>query len=363
MLPKILMTISVLMLISLVGCQAEPPLAPTPPPLAKTLVFYDWAGYMPQAILDAFHAEYGVEVSYLVYETQEEAIADMRAGQVYDVVVMGDAFIPGLVKDDLLAEIDYQNVPNFKNVSANFRDLAFDPGNKHSIPIQWGTSGLVVRSDLVQEPVTHWADLWDPRYQGKVGVWMMPRELMSISLKSLGYSANSEDPAELEAVLKRLLELKANSFQMDLNLATAASYLVSGEAVMVYGWPYDAIDARQQNDAVTYVLPEEGSLLWSDHLVIPANSTNKYTAEIFLNFLLRPEISAQMINETYTATPNEAARPLVQPDILNDPIIFPPNEVLQKAELILPLSPAGEQLYNKVWEQFLATPDQQEVSQ
>jgi len=359
-LPKILITISVLILASLLGCQAETTLPPTPPPLAKTLLFYDWAGYMPQAVLDAFQAEYGVEVTYLVYETQEEAIANMRAGEVYDVVVMGDPFIPQLVNDGLLAEIDYQNVPNFKNISANFRDLTFDPGNKHSIPLQWGTSGLVVRSDLIQEPATRWADLWDPRYRGQVGIWALPRSAIGISLKSLGYSANSENPAELEAASKRLLELKANSFLIDLNLATATSFLVSGEAVMVYGWPYDALDAGQQNDAVTYVLPEEGSLLWSDHLVIPANSAHKYTAEIFLNFLLRPEISAQIINEIYTATPNEAARPFVRPDILDDPIIFPPNEMLQKAELILPLSPAGQQLYNKIWEQFLAAPDQQE---
>ncbi|MBK8418450.1 extracellular solute-binding protein [Candidatus Villigracilis saccharophilus] len=136
---------------------------------------------------------------------------------------MESRFIPQLTKENLLAELDQRNLDNSKNLSANFRELAYDPGNHYSIPNTWGTTGLVVRSDLVAEPVTRWADLWDPRYAGQVGLWMgQPREVISLTLKSLGYSANSEDPAELEEAYGPITrtQTKYNPLE-DPNLATS----------------------------------------------------------------------------------------------------------------------------------------------
>ncbi len=343
--------------LSLTAACGSPAASPTPaptPPLAKELILYNWAGYMPQSVLDAFTAEYGVKVAYEVYETPEQAVENMRAGQVYDVVVMGNELIPDLVADGLLAEIDYRNVPNFKNVSANFRDLAYDPGNRHSTPFNWGTTGLLVRSDLVAEPVTHWADLWDARYAGKVAVWAIQRELIPIALKSLGYSVNSENPAELEAALKRLLELKKNAFFWDLDTPSIVPPLLSGEAVIADGWAYDALTGREENEAIVYVLPEEGTILWGDNFVIPANSPNKHTAELFLNFLLRAEIGAQIANDLYYANANEASRALIDPSVLNDPLVFPPEGTLRNAEILLPLSPEGQALHDDIWARFMA---------
>ena len=142
---KVLTTVALVgILIALVGCEVKPtpPSTPTPPPLAEELVFYDWEEDMPQSVLDAFTEEYGVEVTYLTYESQEEALENVKAGEVYDVVVLDNDTIPLLVADGLLAEIDYRNVPNFDNISANFRDLAYDPGNRHAVPFNWGTSCL-----------------------------------------------------------------------------------------------------------------------------------------------------------------------------------------------------------------------------
>jgi spermidine/putrescine transport system substrate-binding protein len=163
--------------------------------LAKELVLYDWPDDIPQSVLDDFTAEYGVQVIYLTYDSMEEAMENIQAGNLYDVAVIENDFLPSLLADNLLAEIDYQNVPNFKNISANFRDLAHDPGNQHSIPYSWGTTGLLVRSDLVEHPVSQWADLWKPGYPGKLAVRAEPLELVGVTLKSLGYSLNSEDPA------------------------------------------------------------------------------------------------------------------------------------------------------------------------
>lgn len=340
------------------GARMAAPVTPTPLPLASEITLYDWEDDMPQSVLDAFSAEYGVKVNYLLYESQEEAIANMQNGETYDVVVMESRFVPMLVKDNLLAELDKRNLGNEKNLSANFRDLAYDPGNRYSMPYTWGTTGLVVRSDLVVEPVTRWADMWDLRYAGKVGVWTdEPREVISLTLKSLGYSANSEDPAELEDALKHLLELKPGIVVLDdSTFATENGVAATSQAVISMGFASSAMEVSTYNPAITYILPEEGALIWNDTLIIPANSPNQYTAELLLNFLQRPQINAILTNEFLYSTPNEAAYSFIEPDILSNPLVFPTNEYLRNAELILPLTEEGQQLYDGIWERFTAAP-------
>ena len=347
-----------LLLLAACGTSTPPPTTPTSIPLAKEIFFRDWEGDMPQSVLDAFTAEYGIKVNYVIYESQEEAIDDIKAGQTYDVVVMESRLIPLLIQQNLLAQLDQRNLPNTKNLSASFRELAYDPGNRYSIPYSWGTTGLVYRSDLVDEPVTRWSDLWDPRYAGRVALWTgQSREVISLTLKSLGYSANSESPTELEAALERLLELKTKFLAVeDFDLYTSAGILNSGQAVIAMGYANDVLLGRESNPAISYTLPKEGALLWNDAFVIPANSPNKYTAELFLNFLLRANINAQVVNENLFATPNEAALPLIKTEILSDPVIFPANSDLANAELLLPLSPQGQQLYGQIWQRFNTTP-------
>jgi spermidine/putrescine transport system substrate-binding protein len=342
------------------ACGSVPTIQSTssPIPLAKELVLYDWEDDMPQSVLDAFTREYGLPVKYMIYQSQEEAIANMRAGAVYDVVVMESRFVPLLVQEGLLAPLHRDILPNLKNVSANFRELAYDPTNEYSIPYNWGTTGLVVRSDLVHEPVTRWADLWDARYAGRVGLWLgQHREVISLTLKSLGCSANSEDPEELEEALLRLFELKPNIIVLeDFDLGTSAGLTTSGQVIISMGYAYDLTSAREHNPATVYVLPSEGALLWNDTFVIPANSPSQHTAELFLNFLMRPDINAMIVNENHYATTNEAAHPFIEPDILNNTVIFPSNEDLANAELILPLTPQGQKLYDEIWDRFISAP-------
>ena len=348
---------SLLTMTLLTACISPTPpstLAPTANPLAQEIIFYSWAEDVRQSVLDMFTEEYGVKVKYVGYESQEEAIANIQDGQIYDVVLMESRFIPQLAKENLLAELDQMNLSNSKNLSANFRDLAYDPGSRYSIPNSWGTTGLVVRSDLIAKPVTRWADLWDPQYAGKVGLWMdEPREVISLTLKSLGYSANSENPAELEETLTRLLELKPNIIALeDSNFATPNGKLANGQVVISMGYAGNAYEAAENNLAVNYILPQDGALLWNDTLIIPANSPNKFTAELFLNFLMRAEINAIVVNENIFPTPNEAAYEFIDPEILKNPLIYPPNEDLVNAELILPLSQKGQLLYEDIWERF-----------
>lgn len=342
---------------ALCSCQpSAPPPATAPQPLARELVLYDWEGDIPAAVLDQFQREYGVKVRYEVYESQEDAMANIRAGRVYDVFVLESRFLPEMTRDRLLAELDYRNIPNHKNLAPNFRDLVSDPGNRHNVPFNWGLTGLVVRTDLARRPVTSWADLWDPRYRGKVGLWMgIHRDVIALTLKSLGFSANSESPAELEAALGRLLELKPHALALeDFDPDTSAQALADGKVAVSMGYAKDYRVGREKNKAVAFVVPKEGALLWNDSLVIPASSPNRHTGEVFLNYLLRPDISAKITNEKGYPSANEAAVPFVEPSIRNDPVLYPPQEVLKGAEVILPLHPEGVRRYEDLWRRFEA---------
>jgi spermidine/putrescine transport system substrate-binding protein len=326
------------------------------PTLAKELIFADWEGDMPQSVLDAFTREFGVKVIYEIYQTQEGMLDKIHAGQQVDVLVLESRFVPQAKEDGLLRRISYQNVTNFKNISANFRGLAYDPENEYSIPFNWGTTGLVVREDLVEAPVTRWADLWDKRYTGRTAIWLyQTREVIGIALKSLGYSANSENEQELQAALAKLIELKQHVIYLeDYDSAYSGEAMASGQIVLSMGYAGDVFAGRKLNEKITYVYPEEGALLWGDNFVIPSNSPNPTTAEVFINFLLRPDINAQIANENYYATPNEAALAFIDPQILNDRAIFPPSATLKNMEIILPLSSQGQELYARIWKQFIA---------
>lgn len=323
----------------------------------EEIVFYDWGDDIPADVLAAFTKEFGITVRYEIYNAQEEVTEKMRTGQVVDVAVLDSQYIPALIRAGMLYKIDYRNVPNFRNVSASFRDLIYDPGNNYSIPYSWGTTGLVVREDLAQGPVTSWNDLWQQDQAGKVMIWNgVQRQMMGIALKSLGYSANSDNPVELEAATARLIALRPNAIFGEDNPATqetSAPSLLSGEVVMAVGWATDVIKARETNSAIRYVLPKEGALLWGDNFVISASSNHKKAAEAFLNFILRPEISAQITNYNGYPTANENARALVDPAIRNDPVAYPSQEEIKKAEIILPIGPAAEELYNRLWEKFM----------
>jgi len=337
----------------LTGCQKQPS-SPGEPTLAKELVLYNWEGDMPQSVLDAFSAEYGVRIGYLVYESQEEAIEQIRLGQQADVMVMDSRFIPLLKQENLLQKLEYQYIPNFKNVSPNFRGLIYDPENNYSVPYSWGATGLVVRTDLVDKPITHWTDLWNPIYQGKTGIWIeQKRELISLALKALGFSANSENPEEIQAATEYLIALKPTvKYLEDYDLAFSAKVMASGSMVLSMGYAGDVLEGKMLNPAIDFVYPEDGALLWGDTFVVPITTHNQYTAELFINYLLRPEVAAEIANNNFYAPANEAAIPLIDTEIRNNPVIFPPLADLQNAEILLPLSQTGEELFNKAWEQF-----------
>jgi spermidine/putrescine transport system substrate-binding protein len=341
-------------LLALAGCGSRVDAAPVSTPVVlPELVFFGWPEDAIANVFPAFTQETGIQIRYVSYTSQEEAIARIRAGEVYDIVDLDSQLIPKAIKDGLLAPIDRQHVPHANFISPNFRDLAYDPGDRYTIPYSWGTTGIVVRTDLMERPVTRWADLWHPAYHGKVVLWRnLPRYVLGLTLQSLGYSVNSENPAELEQALDALIALKPHAVWLE-DAPSSAPLLVSGDATLALGWAYDYWLAKEEQEAIAYVLPAEGTIQWIDALVIPANSPNQYAAELFLDFFLRPEISGQIVNANYYPIANDAARPYIDPALLADPVIYPPNDDLDHAEWLMPLSDEAEKLYAGIWQRFL----------
>jgi spermidine/putrescine-binding protein len=212
----------------------------------------------------------------------------------------------------------------------------------------------LVRTDLLKGLVTRWSDLWDPRYAGKIGVPKSPRELISITLKSLNYPLNTADPAQLEAALAHLIKLKPSIRYVSIEPESALKPLLNGEVAILLGWNGEVLLAQEQNSAISYVLPKEGTILWGDNFVISAASPHKYTAELFINFLLRPEISAQIVQTYYYPCANETARQFIDPKLLNNPLVYPPVDYLSESDFYLPLSPEGQKLYDDIWVRFTA---------
>ncbi|MBI5013866.1 MAG: spermidine/putrescine ABC transporter substrate-binding protein [Deltaproteobacteria bacterium] len=340
-------------LLAAVACQRSAPPAAAPKPPPPELVVYDWAEGGFKSVADDFAREYGVKLHHELFRSQEEAVAGLRAGKVCDVAIIESQFVRPLAEARLLAEIDYRSVPNFKNVFANFRDLSADPGNRYSVPCSFGTTGLLLRRDLAKLPVTRWADLWSPRLAGKVAVRSQMRELIGLTLLALGHSPNSEDPKHLQAVLGKLLQLKKTAVIADEEPEKAVPLITSGKVMVMEGFPEDYRLARQDSHSLEYVFPAEGVLLWSDNFVIPAAARNRPMAEAFINFMLRPEISARDANGESYAVANEAAHPLLKPEIRDDPSSYPPSDVLRRAHSFIALTPQGEKLYREVWSRFL----------
>ncbi len=342
--------------LGLAACNGPLPGLYSPTPTSKPvepLILYDWGDYLPKPILETFTERTGIPIENVSYQDYQDAAVSIQQGELYDVVILAPDQVRSLSRDSHLARLDTKAIPNLQNISPDFRNMSYDPGNVYSVPLFWGTSGLLYRTDLVQEPVTHWADLWDSQYAGKVAIWPMADTMLPIALKALGYSANEEDPAALGAALQHLLVLKPNAIIIANDETTIIPVLESGRAVVAVGWALDALTAQANNQPIEYVLPEEGSILWSEQLVIPITSPHKEAAENFINFLLSAEIGAQLPELIGYAVPNEAAKAVIAADLLQNPIIFPPVGSLKNAEMLLPHSPAGKQAFDSAWQRFL----------
>jgi spermidine/putrescine transport system substrate-binding protein len=318
--------------------------------LSKRLYVYNWPYYIAEDTISNFEKEFGVKVTYDNYSSNEELLAKLQAGATgYDLILPSDYMVGIMREEGLIEKLDLNNIPNFGNIQEKFRNLPFDPDNLYSIPYLWGTTGIGYNAEKITDKVDSWDILWDEKYKGRISMLDDMRGLANPALKRLGYGINTTDPKRIEEVKQLLIKQKplVKVYTSD----TYVEFLKSGDIWLSQAYSGDVFQVMKENKSIKYIIPKEGSDLWVDNMCIPKGGKSKYTAEVFINYLLRPEVSAGISNFTWYANPNEASHKFIKPEIMNNPSIYPPKEVLDKCEFQRDVGESTslyEQLFNEV---------------
>lgn len=318
---------------------------------SEQVIVYNWGEYMDPEVIEQFTKETGIEVIYDEFETNETMYPKVEAGAVaYDLVCPSDYMIKRMLDNDLLAKINFDNVPNIKNIGKTYLEQSqeFDPTNEYSVPYTWGTVGILYNKKKVKEPVDSWSILWDSKYKDQILMQDSVRDAFAVALKSLGYSLNSTDEKQLEEAKDLLIEQKplVQAYVID----QVRDKMIGNEAAIGVIYSGEAIYTQRENPDLEYVIPKEGSNIWFDSWVIPKNAPNKENAEKFLNFLCRPDIALKNFEYITYSTPNEAARKLIKDeDIRNSKIAFPDISSLKNCETFQFLGDDADALYNRLW--------------
>ena len=322
----------------------------------EQVIVYNWGEYIDPDVLTMFEEETGISVIYEEFETNEIMYPKIKSGAIaYDVVCPSDYMIERMVKEDLLAEINWDNVPNIKNIDPTYMDQSksFDPDNAYSVPYCFGTVGILYNKTMVDEPIDSWDVLWDPKYTDNILMQDSVRDAFAVALKRKGYSLNSTDVNELEEATADLIKQKplVQAYVID----QVRDKMIGNEAAIGVIYSGEAIYTQWENENLEYVIPKEGSNVWIDSWVIPKNAQNKENGEKFINFLCRPDIALMNFEYITYSTPNKEARALIEDEELrNSTIAFPTADMLKDCETFRFLGNDADAFYNELWNKVKA---------
>lgn len=326
------------------------------------LFVYNWGEYIDESVIDQFEEETGIEVTYDLFETNEEMYPIIEAGAInYDVVCPSDYMIQKMLENNMLAEINFDNVPNVKEIDPAYMEMskAFDPENKYSVPYCWGTVGIIYNTKRLAElgvaAPTSWADLWDEKLSGEILMQDSVRDAFMVALKKNGHSMNTENEAELEQAKQDLIGQKplVQAYVIDqvrdkmIGGEAAVGVIYSGELLYIQ----EEVESLGLDYSLDYVIPEEGTNLWLDNWVIPANAKNKENAEKWIDFLCRPEIAKANFEYITYATPNKGAYDLLDEETKNNKSVFPDIDTLTNCEVFNYLGDEVDTVYNNLWKE------------
>ncbi|MFW6324342.1 MAG: ABC transporter substrate-binding protein [Desulfovibrionales bacterium] len=298
----------------------------------STLTFYNWEEYTGSATLEQFEKETGIAVNLITFDDDEEIIGAVQSGGFDgDLVVVSESLAAEMMKAKLLSPIDPAALPNLKHLDPDFLREKGDH-LQYAIPYMIGTTGMAVNTKLIMEGETDsWNLLWDERYRGRLAMLNNPFEVIAATGKLLGYGVNPSGEETLDEVQKKLLnqkELLAGYFDP----AAIREKMAAEEIWAAQTYSGDALMTTELNEDVVYVLPKEGGVSWMDVFVIPRGSAHVSGALAFINFVHRPEVIGRIVSEVWTATPNRAAREFIDPEVLEDPAVYPDEEALHGYE-------------------------------
>lgn len=339
------------------GPVASPTAGPLPvvaPAGPCRVALFIWSEYIDPEVVADFERENDCRVTIETFASDEALIASLESGGTarYDIVVPSDYSIQGMIRRGLIAPLRHERIPNLANLDDRFVNPAFDPGNEHSVPYQWGTVGIYLRRGA-GPPARSWRLIFDPAHQ--VGPFVLldsQRDMMGSVLRYLGHSVNTTDPREIAEAAATLREARRRSagFQADVG---GRDLVLAGKATAAVAFNGDAVRGMVEDPATLFFVPEEGSVIWVDNLAIPARAPHRDSAERFINYLLDARVGARISNYNHFASPNRAARPYIAPADLANEAIYPPARIMTRLEWVRDLG-NDNTLYDKPWQQLKA---------
>ena len=328
---------------------------------------YNWGEYIStgadEGTLDVnseFEKLTGIEVNYTNYATNEELYAKLKGGgATYDIIIPSDYMISKMIREEMIQELDFENIPNFSYIMENFRNMDYDPENAYSVPYTWGTVGIIYDEttvDLNEEDID-WDLLWDETYADQILMFDNPRDAFAISELLLGYSINTEDPEELTAAAEKLKEQKriVQGYVMD----EIFDKMGAGDAWIAPYYAGDALTIMEENDSLNFVVPKSGTNLFVDAMCIPKGAKQKEAAEMYINFMCEPDIAYANIDYICYSTPHSAAFDMLDEEVQNDPISYPDEELIaERTTVFVNLSDEANKLMQDLWTEMKSAEDE-----
>ena len=330
---------------------------------ARVVNVCSWGEYIDESLIDQFEEATGIKVNYQTAESNEVLYSQLSMGGVdYDVIVPSDYMISQLIEEDMLAELNYDNIPNFEKIDDRFKNLSYDPENKYTVPYTWGTLGIIYNTAKVQEPITSWSAMFDPQYAGNVLLINNSRDALGIALLYLGYSVNTTDEAEIQEAYQLIADAVKNGVYQGKVMDEVFQKMEGGNAAIATYYAGDYLSMLENNEDLAYVVPEEGSNWFVDAMCVLKTSQHKEEAEAWINFMASTEANLRNMDYIWYASPNAEALetyPAYYEETYGEPldpalyeIMAPSQEVLDRCEAYLVLPAETRTLYNDLWTQL-----------
>ena len=320
-----------------------------------TLTVYNWGEYIADGsdgspdVNKEFEGLTGIKVNYITFATNEQMYAKLKGegAALYDIIIPSDYMIARMIREDMVEKLDFDNIPNYALVDELYRNLEHDATNEYSVPYMWGLVGLIYNTEMVEEEITSWDALWDERYKGNIIMFDNPRDAFGISLARLGYSMNTDDADELEEAAEELKKQKSlvQAYMMD----EIFNKMEGGEAIVAPYYAGDALTMMEENPDLAFVFPDEVTNLFVDSFVIPKGSQNKEAAEMYINFMCEPEISAANAGYIGYSTPISEAFDLLDLDEDEISIAYPDEDIIANSEVFRDLGDETNKLMDRLW--------------
>lgn len=315
----------------------------------NTLIVYNWGDYIDPELITQFEKETGYQVIYETFDSNEAMYTKIKQGGTnYDIAIPSEYTIHKMIDEDLLLPIDYSKVTGMEHLNTRFLNQSFDPHNQYSIPYFWGTLGIIYNKKVIPEgEITKWSDLWNEEYKDSILFIDGAREMMGIALQTRGESLNATDPEIVKSAGVFLKTLMPNAKAIIAD--EMKMYMIQGEANIAVSFSGEASKMLENNEDLAYVIPEEGTNLWFDNIVIPKTASNLDGAHAFISFMLRPENAAKNAEYVGYSTPNNDAIALLPEEVTSDESFYPSAEQVEHMEVYENLGSNLLALYNDLF--------------